>query len=130
MISGGAMMVVMIATAKAVQIIHGNCRKEKRNFDLLAAKHPRNHTWFGFDTANAGLPHLSGCERALKHAKHVSGRYPSNIAFSSVVQYIALRSETWIRHLCRASLSIGMLSWDSYFGRMAGVSGRNYPDRN
>ncbi len=44
------MMVVMIATAKAVQTIHGNCRKEMRNFDLLAAKHPGNHTCFGFDT--------------------------------------------------------------------------------
>ncbi len=44
------MIVVMIATAKAVQIIHGNCRKEKRNFDLLAAMHARNHTCFGLDT--------------------------------------------------------------------------------
>lgn len=43
-ISGGAMMQVMIATAKAVQIIHGHCRKEKRKFDLLTAKHRRNHT--------------------------------------------------------------------------------------
>ena len=44
MISGGAMIEVMIATAKAVQTIHGNCRKEKRNFHLLTAKRARNNT--------------------------------------------------------------------------------------
>ena len=63
------MMRVMIATAKAVQIIHGNCRKEKRKFDLLAAKHPTNHRCFGFDTGEYGASASFRLRGDVKHAK-------------------------------------------------------------